>query len=118
MVSGTPVIVSSVGGMDEIVQHEVDGLKVYPGNPRSLSDQICRLLENEELARALAEKAYQKAIRLYSWDSIAVQTAEIYKEIIFSEENRQWKQEVKKQRIWEEITIERSLEEGRVPYLI
>lgn len=110
MASGTPVIVSSVGGMDEIVQHEVDGLKVYPGNPRSLSDQICRLLENEELAKSLARKAYHKAVKEYSWDSIALKTREIYEEIIFSEENLQWQQKAKKQRIWEEITVRREAE--------
>jgi len=122
MASNAPVIVSSVGGMDEIVRHEVDGLKVYPGNSHSLSDQICRLLENEEFAKSLAEKAYQKAVRQYSWDSIALQTLDIYREIVFSEENEQWQQSAKKERFRDQFTVERKteekMEEERMPHLI
>lgn len=115
MVSGTPVVVSSVGGMDEIVEHEVDGLKFYPGNPRSLSDQICRVLEDEELAESLADKAYRKAILQYSWDSIARQTSDLYKEIINSNENLRWQQSTKKQMA---ATAERKMEGERIPFLI
>jgi glycogen(starch) synthase len=119
MVSGTPVVVSSVGGMDGIVEHEVDGLKFYPGNPRSLSDQICRLLENEELAELLAGKAARKAVSQYSWDSIAQQTSKVYEEIIVSDENRRWRHKLKKQAMPDEMMVERKAGKGdRVPHLI
>ncbi len=119
MASGTPVVVSSVGGMDGIVEHDLDGLKVYPGNPRSLSDQICRLLGDEELAESLAGKAARKAASKYSWDSIARQTTRVYEEIIHSEENRQWRQKAGKQRMPEETMAEGNAgRSGRVPHLI
>ncbi len=119
MASGTPVVVSSVGGMDGIVEHGVDGLKVYPGNPDSLSDQVCHILENGELAESLAEKASRKATLKYSWDSIARQTFKVYKEIVSSEENLRWRQKAKRQMRPDEITVEGiGTKKGRVPHLI
>ncbi|MDO9535306.1 MAG: glycosyltransferase family 4 protein [Bacillota bacterium] len=119
MASGTPVVVSSVGGLDEIIQHEKDGLKVYPGDPNSLAEQICRLLENEDWAASLAEKGYEKAVSNYSWKKIAQRTAKVYSDIILSPENTKWKDSVKKKRLWEEVTITKGgEEEAEIPYLV
>ena len=93
MVTNTPVLVSAVGGLDEIVEHEIDGLKAYPGDAHSVAEQICRLLADREWAEDLAVRAYAKAQRTYSWDKIARRTAEIYKEIIFSPANKRWQEE-------------------------
>jgi len=117
MISGTPVVVSSVGGLEEIVEHQVDGLKAYPGDSRSLAEQICRLLENEEWAASLAEKAYQKALT-FSWDKIARKTAEVYREIVFSPENRRWQQESGREKMREKITVQKGEESPPIPYLV
>lgn len=119
MISGTPVVVSSIGGLEEIIEHQVDGLKAYPGDSHSLAEQICRLLENKEWAAALAEKAYEKAIAAYSWQKIARRTAEVYQEIVFSPENRRWKQEAAREKMWGKITVEKKGEEmPEIPYLV
>ncbi|NMB40683.1 MAG: glycosyltransferase family 4 protein [Firmicutes bacterium] len=118
MISGAPVVVSSVGGLEEIVEHQVDGLKAYPGDHRSLADQICRLLENEEWAASLAEKAYQKA-GTFSWDKIAQKTAEIYREIVFSSENKRWqKQAGEEETMHTKVKVQKGKESAQVPYLI
>ena len=92
MVSGTPVLVSATGGLDEIITHETDGLKAYPGDVQSLVEQICRLLENKEWAAGLAARAYERALNIYSWDKIALRTADVYKEIISSAANKRWQE--------------------------
>ena len=37
MAAKSPVVVSDTGGLSEIVDHDVTGVKVYPNNPESLS---------------------------------------------------------------------------------
>lgn len=118
MVSGTPVVVSSTGGLDEIIDHEVDGLKSYPNDPRSLAEQICRLLGDEKLALTLAKKAYQKALNTYSWERVVRKTEEVYWEIVTSPENSRWQEDAEKQYRWGEIQVERGRETSVVPHLI
>ncbi len=38
--SGTPTIVSDVGGLNEIVEHGVTGMKSYAGNANSIADSV------------------------------------------------------------------------------
>jgi len=91
MAAHTPVVVSDVGGLGEIVQHEVNGLKCYPGNPNSLADNILRLLHEPELAKKLAERAYQDLRKFYTWDEIAYKTREVYTEVHDDYEASSWK---------------------------
>lgn len=81
MAAHTPVVVSDVGGLGEIVQHETNGLKCYPGNPNSLADNILRLLHEPELANRLAERAYNDLRKQYTWDEIAYQTRDVYADV-------------------------------------
>jgi glycosyltransferase involved in cell wall biosynthesis len=113
MASGTPVVVSSVGGLDEIVEHEIDGLKIYPNDAWSLAEQVCRILGAEDWAASLAEKAYVKAINVYSWEKIARQTAELYEEIIFSPENKRWQESALMERRWDEVTAKKGGEQKK-----
>lgn len=78
MAAGTPVIVSDVGGMSEIVEHGVDGLKVFPGDPHSLAVQIISCLKDEQRAGQLKQKAVEKIDQYYHWNLIAEQTAGVY----------------------------------------
>jgi len=80
MAAGTPVIVSDTGGLAEIVTHEVDGLKVYPGDLSGLVQSIKRALSDPEM-EAMAKRAREKTARQYSWPPIARQTLTVYKEL-------------------------------------
>lgn len=81
MAARTPVVVADVGGLSEIVKHEVNGLKCYPGNPDSLADNILRLLHEPRFASQLAEQAYQDLHQFYTWQEIACQTQRVYAEV-------------------------------------
>ncbi|MEW5922106.1 MAG: glycosyltransferase family 4 protein [Bacillota bacterium] len=118
MVIGTPLVVSSCGGLDEIVDHEVEGLKIYPGDAGSLADQVCRLLEDEQWAASLAERAYAKALKKYSWEKIAEKTSEVYREIVLSPENREWQQNAAKEEVMEKVTLEHREGQEEVPYFV
>ncbi|MCX8161820.1 MAG: glycosyltransferase family 4 protein [Candidatus Bathyarchaeota archaeon] len=79
MASGLPLIVSATGGLKEIVEHEVDGLWAYPGDPNSLASCIERLLVDTNLASKLRWNAIVKAKR-FDWRNIARKVLEAYGE--------------------------------------
>lgn len=91
MAAGTPVVVADVGGLSEIVAHEVNGLKFYTGNPNSLADNVLRLLYEPDLAAQLAATAEQEIRRLYTWQEIARQTQLVYAEVKDDYEASAWK---------------------------
>ncbi len=82
MLSGTPVVVSDIGGLNEIIEHGVDGMKSYAGNPNSLADSILELLHNPELADNVVKKAKAKVKNEYNWAKIAQDTHFIYQKAI------------------------------------
>jgi glycosyltransferase involved in cell wall biosynthesis len=46
-----PIVASNVGGIPEIVENEVNGLLVPPGEPLKLAEACIKILENKDLAR-------------------------------------------------------------------
>ena len=82
MLSGTPVVVSDIGGLNEIVEHGVDGMKSYAGNPNSLADSILALLYNPQLADSVVKKAKAKVKNEFNWAKIAQDTHFIYQKAI------------------------------------
>jgi len=87
MATRTPVIVSEIGGLAEVVEHETDGLKVYAGNVESLATNIIRILKDEALAQRISQAAWGKVNSVYNWGVIAADTIKVFKEV--SSEARQ-----------------------------
>ena len=79
---GVPTVVSDVGGLNEIVEHGIDGMKSYAGNPNSLADSILALLFNPQLCDNIAKKARIKVKNEYTWTKIAQDTHFIYQKAI------------------------------------
>lgn len=84
MATYTPVIVGDVGGLAEIVEHRVNGLKVTPGSVDELAQAIVELLSDSDLASHLKETGYNTVKSVYGWDVIAQATREVYREVICS----------------------------------
>lgn len=82
MLSGTPVVVSDVGGLNEIVEHGVDGMKSYAGNPNSLADSILTLLFDHKLCDTVVKNAKAKVKNQYNWAKIAQDTHFTYQKAI------------------------------------
>lgn len=91
MAAMAPVVAADVGGLSEIVTHEVNGLKCYAGNPNSLADNVLRLLHEPDLAGRLADTAKQEIDKLYTWQEIARQTRLVYAEVKDDYEASAWK---------------------------
>jgi glycosyltransferase involved in cell wall biosynthesis len=55
MACGRPVVASRIGGLQDIVQHEVTGLLVTPGDVDLLQEALERLNENPQMAQRMGE---------------------------------------------------------------
>ena len=82
MLAGVPTVVSDVGGLNEIIDHGVNGMKSYAGNPNSLADSILALLLNPALCDSVTKKAKAKVKEEYNWAKIAQDTHFIYQKAI------------------------------------
>lgn len=93
MAAKSPVVVSDTGGLSEIVTHEVDGVKVYTGNPDSLAWGINRVLSDASFADWLRTNAYKKVQEKYNWDKIAQQTRATYETVLTDYSKSSWAQQ-------------------------
>ena len=82
MLSGTPVVVSDIGGLNEIVDHGINGMKSYTGNPNSLADSILTLLFDPKLCETVTKNAISKVKKDYNWQKIAQDTHFTYQKAI------------------------------------
>jgi hypothetical protein len=71
-------VVSDVGGLSEIVDDGITGVKVRASDPHALAEGILRVLEDQGLSERLKENAYQMVQEKYKWNLIAEKTLEVY----------------------------------------
>jgi glycosyltransferase involved in cell wall biosynthesis len=67
--AGTPVLATSVGGVAEVVQHEVNGLLVPPGDSAALAAIVRRYFEDDTLRERLRAAA-AGSVRAYDRETI------------------------------------------------
>jgi D-inositol-3-phosphate glycosyltransferase len=80
MACGTPVIVSDVGGLQELVKHNKTGIRVKVNDPEALAHAIERLLDNPGLRRRMGHAASCYA-EDFSWQKIVDNLLSVYREI-------------------------------------
>lgn len=78
MLSGTPTIVSDVGGLNEIIEHGVTGMKSYAGNANSIADSVLALLFDPKLCANILQNAIKKVKENYNWSKITDSTYYVY----------------------------------------
>jgi glycosyltransferase involved in cell wall biosynthesis len=77
MACGTPVIVSRVGALPEVVGDA--GLFVEPGEVDSIGNQLRRIIDDTSLHHDLAKRGLCRAAS-YQWTAVATRTARVYAE--------------------------------------
>lgn len=82
MLAGVPTVVSDIGGLNEIVDHGINGMKSYAGNCNSIADSVISLLYDKQLATNVSKKAKQKVKEEFNWNKIAQDTHYIYEQAI------------------------------------
>jgi glycosyltransferase involved in cell wall biosynthesis len=87
MAVGVPIIASQVGGVPEILEHDVNGLLVPPANSSSLVDACLRILSDKGLAGRLASIARDTVVRRFDVNQQARNLTQLYQQMAVTYEN-------------------------------
>jgi glycosyltransferase involved in cell wall biosynthesis len=90
MAARTPVVVSEVGGLREVVRHAETGITIFPGDAESCAWGILHTLENPVWAQQRVENAYREVQNIYNWTAIAKQTADVYQRVVEERRRTDW----------------------------
>ncbi|MEH2315879.1 MAG: glycosyltransferase family 1 protein [Nostoc sp.] len=82
MASGTPVVVSDVGGLQFTVVHEETGLLAAPQDVDAFASAIDRILLNPEWRDELGKAGRKRVESKFSWDGVATQLSELYTQLL------------------------------------
>jgi glycosyltransferase involved in cell wall biosynthesis len=82
MACGLPVIASNVGGIPDIIKDGETGLLVRQKDARSLSDQIIRLLSDDNLRKEVLINGQNLIKAEFSWEIVTDKFIEIYREVL------------------------------------
>ena len=87
MASGCPVVCSDI----EVFREVYGGAAVYfdSKSATDLAKKLNILLDNQNLKKELVEKGLRQASK-YSWKKLALETLNLYKEVISKEKNENW----------------------------
>jgi len=82
MAYGRPVVVSSVGGLLDLVVHEETGLLVPPRDVAALRAALERLLGDAELRHRLGAAARERIRKYFAWKPVTDATLAVYDEAL------------------------------------
>jgi glycosyltransferase involved in cell wall biosynthesis len=78
---GRPLVLSAVGGFPEVAERGAARL-VPPGDPQALAETLAELLADPSALEALSAAAAREASTTYSWDRVAGETLDLYRELL------------------------------------
>jgi glycosyltransferase involved in cell wall biosynthesis len=81
MAASRPVVATRIGGLPEVVQHEVTGLIIDPESPAALSEAVRRLLANPELARGMGMRGRERVLENFTVDEMRNRYLELYRSV-------------------------------------
>lgn len=79
-----PIVATSVGGIPEIITDENDGLLVPPEDPAKLAQSINRLLDDADLAGALAHNGFRHVLESLTCNALLSRYVEFYESLLES----------------------------------
>lgn len=81
MAAGVPVIVSKVGGLQEIPLHNESGIIIPPENKFAIVNAVEEVFTNNGFSEYLKKNA-QERVKLFNWGHVAQLTIDTYKHIL------------------------------------
>jgi glycosyltransferase involved in cell wall biosynthesis len=78
----TPVVVSDIKGMTEVVTHNKNGFVFKSEDSFDLANKINEALSDSELRNKVSDNAFIDMENKYDWDEIARKTSRLYTSII------------------------------------
>jgi glycosyltransferase involved in cell wall biosynthesis len=71
--AGLPSVAFDVGGVSEVVEHQVTGLLASPGDYAGLAKNLAALCQDPQLRRAMGDVARQRCRELFSMPKVVSQ---------------------------------------------
>jgi glycosyltransferase involved in cell wall biosynthesis len=84
MAAGCPIVATGVGGVPDLIDHGVSGLLVPSRQPSQLAQAIVRLLQDRQLADALAARAQERARARFGAQRLAAEMDALYRQLLAS----------------------------------
>lgn len=81
---GRPVIASHVGGLPEIIKHEITGYLCPPENIYEFYNAMCRLYHHPDKARCMGEAAIKHIVSEFSADRMITDYISLYAQLLSS----------------------------------
>jgi glycosyltransferase involved in cell wall biosynthesis len=75
---GTPVIVTNVASLPEVVEDGVTGFVVPPNDPKAIHDRMSYLRSHPELAVEMGRRGRDMVLRQFTWDAVVRRCLEAY----------------------------------------
>jgi len=82
MALARPVVATAVGGIPEVVEHEINGLLVAAGNHDDLAKGCLAVMDNPTLAQELGPAGRRRVEEAFSADVMAENVANVYKTLV------------------------------------
>jgi glycosyltransferase involved in cell wall biosynthesis len=81
MASGTPVVISDIPGVREVITDGKEGLLAEPMNPRSLVEKISLILNDEEMRKSMGALARKKVEAEFSVEKVVDRIEGVYQKV-------------------------------------
>lgn len=82
MACGTAVIATRVGGIPELVDDQLTGLLVQPGDEFALADALIAVLDDPARREQMGQRGHEKALARYATSSVASETLNLYRRVL------------------------------------
>ena len=83
MASRRPIVATYVASLPEMLEDEVSGLLVPPGDPGGLADAMAKLMDaGPEARESMADKAYDRVRTNYSEEAVLDQWENLFRDLL------------------------------------
>ena len=82
MAMGRPVIAPRLGPLEEIIDHNVNGILITPGNKEMFKDSIVDLIKDPQKRMQIGKQARSDVFQYHTWEQNAAQVIGIYNQIL------------------------------------
>jgi glycosyltransferase involved in cell wall biosynthesis len=81
---GLPVITTLAGGLSDVVKDEVNALVFHPGDVKTLSCQMARMISDEKTRDRISRASSELAKGAFNRESVTKQLEQIYEEVLYN----------------------------------
>jgi glycosyltransferase involved in cell wall biosynthesis len=85
MIAGVVPIVTNSGGSPELVEKDVSGFVVEPGDPIAIRDRILQLYQDRNLLQRMSAAAKQRVLTEFTVEKTARETISLYQDLLQSQ---------------------------------